>query len=194
MEPVAPNENIKPHGARFGPEGFVANTHGLSGQQRSRAILALTALNIAFDELGYASGTLPAIVFSSDLIVNGKPRVAGIAPHYGEKDETTLFIDLSKSIANKGYSEELLQKFREQGMTCGQIAKMALVGAMFEEAKHYVDLLEGKIPEGIGPTGIHPAHKGAYYEQEHEKRALEFAETMIESHKDLYSKEDLLYD
>src|SRR4051812_28216049 len=121
------------------------------------------------------------------------PLVAGFIPEYGEKQEPTIFIDMSEKVASKDYDGVWIQRFKSRGMTDEQIAKMTLVETMFEEAQHCVDFLEGKLSKDLGPTGIHPDHKGTYYEQEHEMRAEKFRREMIEKHKELYESGEEIY-
>lgn len=194
MESPITDEKPTQIGARFGPEGYVNNTKPkLSEERKPRAVLALEAFNTALDELNYKGNTLPAIVFSNDLSVHDVPKVAGMVREYGEKNMPTIFIDLSDKVADKGYGYISLLMFKRQGMSNEQIARMTLVGAIFEEAKHYVDLLENKIPEGTGPAGTLPGYEGKYYKQPHEAEARVFSEEMLQKHKELYKTGPNIY-
>jgi len=166
-------------GKRYEIKNYVENTRPQLGRaERERAILGLEVLNLAFDELSYSGQTLPHVVFAVDLNINGTLRTGAFAPEWEGKDgQPTFFMDIGSNPADKFFSERLSEYLRQNGWNNDMLNKSALIDAFFEEAYHFVDFTKGKLPKGIGSSGILKEY-AKHENQPHEIEARHFAEEM----------------
>ena len=91
-------------------------------------------------------------------------------------------MDVGDHPATKYFGEELISHLLQSNHNQDLINKMAIVDTFFEEANHFIDFTQGILPKDLDSQGKIRGFTGEYYDQPHEKRAREFAESMLAKH------------
>jgi hypothetical protein len=173
-------EQTIPGLARFSVDASIALIQPpLIEAQLLRAKYALTVINIALDELAYAGPLLPDIYFSPNMVINDVPRASVFTTDFAEAPGTPLIlIDIGDTIAEKSFTPEAITSMRNNGLSSGQIRRVAMFDVICEEIYHFVDYTKGKLPPNTGPQGMLEGYDN-YYDQPHEKRAQTFVSEAV---------------
>lgn len=149
-----------------------------SQREKERCKFAVRMLNSALKALNYDGNTLPLIIFTREIQGNSGIRVGGgFYRNYEHTGRSAIAIDISDSLPNIVFSQEKLNEFKtKSNYTDKFIGTWSLAFISLHELRHFYDNVNGDLPEGIE---LVEAVDDLYSEQEHERRATDFATAYI---------------
>jgi hypothetical protein len=176
---VEPTGEIPKTITQFDIKSYLAKyPEKISRRLKPRCVLALEAINQMLKLQMYSDEELPFVLFKNGLVINDSPRIGAFALNWeGRNDRPTIFANIGDNPMELGFNKKTIKFYRKRGWNDDRINKLCLVSFMWEEAYHFVDFKKGRLPKGIGPTGMTPGL--SHDQQPHEDRAKQVKEAIF---------------